>query len=166
MLSISKPRIQVKRSLTCSTTGLPVEIYATIMDFEAYFGKTIHAGLIKDEYKDKFGYEYALAIFNSKYIDYLYRQKVLETGKVFPQVKLKYLRDLPFVIAKPKQEGSVASLAKKMIELNKKLREVADNSNDWQKLQDEIAKTDQKVDQEVYKLYGLTEEEIKIVEGK
>jgi len=29
-----------------------------------------------------------------------------------------------------------------------------------------IAKTDKKIDEEVYKLYGLTEEEIKIVEGK
>jgi len=29
-----------------------------------------------------------------------------------------------------------------------------------------ITKTDEKIDQEVYKLYGLTEEEIKIVESK
>jgi len=29
-----------------------------------------------------------------------------------------------------------------------------------------IAKIDKKIDAEVYKLYGLTEEEIKIVEGK
>ena len=36
----------------------------------------------------------------------------------------------------------------------------------WQKLKDEIAKTDKKIDEEVYNLYGLTEEEIKIVEGK
>ncbi len=29
-----------------------------------------------------------------------------------------------------------------------------------------IEKTDKKIDEEVYKLYELTEEEIKIVEGK
>jgi hypothetical protein len=32
-------------------------------------------------------------------------------------------------------------------------------------LQTEIEKTDKEIDQMVYKLYGLTEEEIKIVEG-
>ena len=32
-------------------------------------------------------------------------------------------------------------------------------------LQSEIAKTDREINQMVYELYGLTEEEIKIVEG-
>ncbi len=41
-----------------------------------------------------------------------------------------------------------------------------ENSNEWQKLKDEIARTDHKIDEEVYKLYGLTEEKIKIVEEK
>ena len=36
----------------------------------------------------------------------------------------------------------------------------------WQKIKDEITKTDKKIDEEVYKLYGLTEEEKKIVERK
>jgi type II restriction/modification system DNA methylase subunit YeeA len=33
-------------------------------------------------------------------------------------------------------------------------------------LQSEINKTDKEIDQMVYELYGLTEEEIEIVEGK
>ena len=33
-------------------------------------------------------------------------------------------------------------------------------------MKDEIEKTDRKIDEAVYKLYGLTEEEIKIVGGK
>lgn len=36
----------------------------------------------------------------------------------------------------------------------------------WHKLKSEIEKTDKKIDEEVYKLYGLTPEEIKTVEGK
>ncbi|MBI2097886.1 MAG: N-6 DNA methylase [Candidatus Vogelbacteria bacterium] len=140
-------------------------LHAALMNFPAYFGKTIHAALIRDEFKNRITYEYALAIFNSRFIDYLYRQKVLETGKVFPQVKLKYLRDLPFVIGTPKQIKEISHLAKKMIELNKKLSETEKNSNEWHKLKEEIESTDKKIDAEVYKLYGLKEEEIKIIEG-
>jgi len=141
-------------------------IYATIMDFAGYFGKTIHAGLIKPECEKKFSYEYALAIFNSKYIDFIYRLKVLETGKVFPQVKLKYLRDLPFVIGAKSQQKKISVLAEKMLVLNKEFRAEPENSDQWKKIKDEIAKTDKKIDEEVYGLYGLGEEERKIVEGK
>lgn len=140
-------------------------IYATIMDFAGYFGKTIHAGLIKPEYEKKLSYEYALAIFNSKYIDFIYRQKVLETGKVFPQVKLKYLRDLPFVIGAKNEQEKIVGLVKKMLILNKEVRGITENSDQWRKLKDEIVETDKKIDEEIYKLYGLKEEEIKIVEG-
>ena len=37
--------------------------------------------------------------------------------------------------------------------------------NKVNQLQSEIEKTDKQIDQMVYELYGLTEEEIKIVEG-
>ena len=37
--------------------------------------------------------------------------------------------------------------------------------NDCQQLSEQIAQTDHEIDLRVYQLYGLTEEEIKIVEG-
>ena len=48
---------------------------------------------------------------------------------------------------------------------NKELREIPEHSEKWESIKSEIEKTDKKIDEEVYKLYGLTEEEIKIVEG-
>ena len=115
--------------------------------------------------ENKVNVYYALAIFNSKYIDYLYKQKVLEVGKVFPQVKLKYLRDLPFVVGTKKQHQELSKLAKKMIELNKELRATAENSDKWSDIKREIEKTDKEIDEKVFELYGLGEEERKIVEG-
>lgn len=56
-------------------------------------------------------------------------------------------------------------LARKMLALNKELVAEEENSEKWLKIKDEIRMTDQKIDQEVYRLYGLTEEEIRIVEG-
>ena len=37
--------------------------------------------------------------------------------------------------------------------------------NDCQQLSEQIAQTDSEIDQRVYQLYGLTEDEIKIVES-
>ena len=48
---------------------------------------------------------------------------------------------------------------------NKKLQSLTENSDKWHKLKNEIAKIDKKIDQLVYKLYGLTQEEIKILES-
>lgn len=36
--------------------------------------------------------------------------------------------------------------------------------NKWNSIKSEIEKTDRKIDEEVYKLYGLTKEEIEIIE--
>ena len=120
---------------------------------------------VKDEYKKRVDIYYALAVFNSKYIEYLYRHKVLETGKVFPQVKLKYLRDLPFVIGGKSQQKMLSDLAKKMMELNKQLYSTPENSEKYNSLKSEIEKTDKMIDRKVYELYGLTEEEIGVVEN-
>ena len=49
--------------------------------------------------------------------------------------------------------------------LNKKLQEIGDkNTLEKQKLEEEIKKTDNEIDELVYKLYGITEEEKKIIE--
>jgi hypothetical protein len=39
-----------------------------------------------------------------------------------------------------------------------------EHSEKWEQINSAIAKTDRKIDGAVYKLYGLTEEEIKIVD--
>lgn len=52
-----------------------------------------------------------------------------------------------------------------MTEVTKQIGEVvAKNPNDKTRLQREIDATDRQIDQLVYELYGLAEEEIKVVE--
>lgn len=139
-------------------------LIATVDEKGIWFGRSIIGAMIKPDFKSKVNVYFALSIFNSKYIDFIYRQKVSEVGKVFPQVKLKYLRDLPFVIGTKNQQEKIIELAKKMLILNKELREIAENSDQWNSIKSEIEKTDKKIDEEVYKLYGLTPKEIKIIE--
>jgi len=52
-----------------------------------------------------------------------------------------------------------------MLELHKKLEEMSEHSNEWENIKSEIEKTDKKIDEEVYKLYGLESDEIEIVEN-
>ena len=52
-----------------------------------------------------------------------------------------------------------------MLDLHKRLTN-AKNPDDKTKLQRQIDATDREIDRLVYELYGLTEEEIAIVEGR
>lgn len=118
-----------------------------------WFGRSIQAGIIKEEYKKFISYEYLCAILNSKYIRLIYENNVKETGRVFPQVKLEKLKPLPIIIPKPEQQQSIVSLANRIFSIKK-----TDSNADTSKLEQEIDKL-------VYELYGLTEDEVKVVEG-
>ncbi|MBI2174601.1 MAG: hypothetical protein HYU33_05340 [Candidatus Omnitrophica bacterium] len=66
------------------------------------------------------------------------------------------------MVAQPRQDG-VGIPAESMLDLHKELGN-AKNPNDKTRLQREIESTDRQIDQLVYGLYGLTDEEIAIVE--
>ena len=52
-----------------------------------------------------------------------------------------------------------------MLSLNKRLNEIGDKNTDEKlRIQEEIKRTDAEIDDVVYKLYGITEEEKKIIE--
>lgn len=108
---------------------------------------------------------FILAILNSSYISLFYKNlfKVLSVAK-------NAILDLPFpksalvLRSKREQYNKLVEFAKNMLFFNEKLRKVPTNSNKWNSLKSEIEKTDKKIDEEVYKLYGLTKEEIEIIE--
>ena len=96
--------------------------------------------------------KFILAILNSKLGNYMYKLMSCESGKVFAQVKLTIVRTLPIKIANKEQQRSITLLVDKVLE-KKKMNSLTDTSA----LESEI-------DRLVYDLYGLTEEEIKIIE--
>ncbi len=63
-----------------------------------------------------------------------------------------------------RMHDDLVALVDKMLELHKQLNK-ANFDSEKEPIQRQIAVTDKKIDELVYKLYGLTEEEIKIVEG-
>jgi hypothetical protein len=58
----------------------------------------------------------------------------------------------------------MVSLVERMLDLHKRLAQ-AKSPDDKTRLQRQIDATDREIDRLVYDLYGLTEEEIMIVEG-
>lgn len=70
---------------------------------------------------------------------------------------------LPIKITEQQQE--IVQLVDKMLSLNKRLNEIKDKTTDEKaRLEKEIQKLDDEIDQEVYKIYGITKEEQKIIE--
>jgi len=129
-------------------------IVATLDSNFLWFRNTIQCAWIRAEYVGKISMLASLAIFNSKYIRYQYNKLVQESGRVFPQVKLTHLKKLPLVIPNKSMDDNLKSNAKKILSLKEK-----DFTYDTSAIESEIDKL-------VYQLYGLTEEEIAIIENQ
>ena len=111
---------------------------------------------------------YLLALLNSKLLtEFSLHENIILTGnKKQPQIRLAGLKRIPVPIPNINQKNNLANLAQKMLDLNKQLTDIQKDSDKWNLVKEEIERTDKLIDQKVYELYGLTEEEIKIVENK
>jgi len=118
------------------------------LDLNKFYAKnSVHSTLLRAEFKDKTSLKIILAILNSSIIDWYYRTESLESGRLFPQVKIERLRNLPIILPTK-------------TELKTEIENIVDGlliSFDTQLYK--------KLDFIIYSLYNLTEEEIKIIEG-
>ena len=97
-------------------------------------------------------YFYLLGLLNSKLLDYLYHDLVIEDNRIFPEVKPIQLFKLPICKASKENQSKIIKIVETILDLKTKV-------SDTTVLESEI-------DQLVYQLYGLTEDEIKIVENR
>jgi type I restriction-modification system DNA methylase subunit len=116
--------------------------------------------------QDQYSLKYILGILNSTLVNFLFMKKYVDIN-----IKGIYLEQIPIRtidFKKPdevKQHDKMVSLVEEMLELNKKISKIK-NPNEKTRLQRELDVTDGQIDKLVYELYGLTDEEISIVEGK
>ena len=113
--------------------------------------------------------EYLLGLLNSRLLFWRLRQTSnLFRGGWITCTK-QYFGELPIRtvdFSDPGEKGhhdKMVSLVERMLDLHKRLAK-AKNPNEKDRLQREIDAADRQMDQLVYELYGLSEEEIKIVE--
>ena len=106
------------------------------------------------------------AVLQSRPFLWLYRVANQGESRVIPQVKASKLESLPY----PKYQShnrDIAKLrdyAKRMFELNTRKRSPKLAPSQLDRLEREIAWTDEQIDDLVYELYGITDEERKIIE--
>ena len=111
-----------------------------------------------------------LGLLNSRLLNWFY-QTILnpEKGEALAQVKRGHLAQLPIRTIDFKnqtdktQHDKMVSFVDRMLDLNKKLQAVK-IAHEKELLERQIKITDDQIDRLVYELYGLTEEEIKIIE--
>ncbi len=119
-----------------------------------------------------YGIKYLIGILNSKLMSFWFIHSLGKLQrKVFPQFKVNELRVFPirpinfFEPAETALHDRLVAMVEKMLTLKPKLRG-ATSESEKAALQNAITTTDAEIDRLVYELYGLTEEEIKIVEGE
>lgn len=103
------------------------------------------------------------SVLNSKLFVFIYRPLSLEKGRTLAQVKPTLLNDLPIITQDKNLQNMISLKAKLMLEKKDQFRNTK-TPQELTILQLKIEATDKQIDQLVYQLYGLTDEEIKIVE--
>ncbi len=98
--------------------------------------------------KDEIHNLFILGVLHSKVADYFIKNKLVTNPQAFPQILMTDLQSLPIPNPSIEIHNSIKLLTEERLENNGNNKE-----------------TERKIDQLVYQLYNLTEEEIKIIEN-
>jgi adenine-specific DNA-methyltransferase len=135
-----------------------------------YHGPAIHSVLFNESVKDVDPLLY-LAILNSKIFWFFITQTSTALRGDTYRLTPEFLR--PFSFPKldltdlkiDQKYQEVIRMVKEIILLNSKLLQIQDKRTDeYNKIENQIAKIDDEIDDRIYSLYGLTESEISLIE--
>lgn len=132
-----------------------------------WFGRSVIAIVMDSE---QYRAEYLVGLLNSSYLNHLYHDLVHEKGRVFAQVKLSKLAQLPIRtidfsdVTDRELHDKLVTLVEQITTLTKRLL-----SARTQQLRTTVARrldtTQRQINKLVYTLYGLNDAEIAAVEG-
>ena len=138
-------------------------LMASIVNERFITNKNLYSILRKSDDCD---YKYILGIINSKLISFLYINQITQAVKDdFPQITIKDFQNLPFPNPEKKYENVIVRLVEQILSAKEQLS-IAKTDAERNRLEMLCNSLDRQIDQAVYELYGLTEEEIKVVEGE
>jgi mRNA-degrading endonuclease YafQ of YafQ-DinJ toxin-antitoxin module len=104
--------------------------------------------------------KYILGILNSKLMWYFYRKNF----KRYASRQTIEIEKIPIKIPNKEEEKTIIDLVNQMLELQKKYHDEKIQGNKKEMFEQQIKNIDYEIDEEVYKLYGITEEEKKVIE--
>ncbi len=159
----AEPKILIRRIINRQD-----RLDACYCDEQMVFKKDINPFILTEA---KSSLKFVLGILNSRLLSYLYvNTSAIATKDDFRQTTLAELRRLPIPFldsankAGKARHDKVVALVDKMLVLMPKLR-AATSESQKATLQNAVTATDRQIDQLVYELYGLTKEEISLVEN-
>jgi hypothetical protein len=135
----------------------------TLDQSNGYFAANTTYLIISDD-------KYLLSVLNSSLMTFFYKHSFAAYRGGYLRFFTQYLEQLPIRAidfnnpAEKTIHDKLVSLVDRMLELHKK-KNALPPSAEREKIEREIAVTDERIDEIVYGLYGVTEEEIRIVEG-
>lgn len=142
------------------------------LDTENYYSfASTNLILIRDDFRDIYSYELICALLNSKLINFYYVKNFTNASTLTVNISKTFLEKipLPLIDLNNKEDKEVndkiVTLVDNIIALNKNLS-VEKNPNSITMLNRQINAVDKQIDSLVYKLYNLSDEEIKIIEGE
>jgi hypothetical protein len=159
------PKILIRRLINRDD-----RLMATFTDEKLLFTKDINPFVMKE---DQWSPYYLLGIINSKLISYLYtNSSTLATKDDFRQTTLAELRRLPIRAinfddpAERAQHDRLVALVETMLALKRDHAAATDALSERRhELAGDIARTDRQIDALVYQLYGLTDDDIALIEA-
>jgi len=116
-------------------------------------------------------YEYILGLLNSRLLDVFLKSYSSPFSGGYYAYNRQYIEQLPIRTINfsdpidKAHHAQIVKLVEVMLSLHKQLA-AAKTPDEKTRLQRQIEATDHEIDQLVYEMYGLTEEEIKIVEER
>jgi len=138
-------------------TNRPVFTYT---DFDCYVSATFY--VIKTQ---RLNQKYLTGLLNSNLVKYWLKNKGKMQGSNF-QIDKEPLLNLPLIKPDEKIQNEIVLLVEKTIKLYQDFHSTSANTDKRHSLKNEIEKLERKIDEAIYKLYGLTNEEINIMEGE
>ncbi len=156
----TRPRILLREI----TSSFPRCLHATYLDKSFLNNKSILNVLQARDNMNRL--KGLLCILNSRLISLFYKERAVKGArKIFPKVVIKNLREFPYPsVIGDVHERKFVGLANRMLELHKQLVPTK-TAHEQTALQRQIDATDALIDRLVYELYGLNDDEIKIVEA-
>jgi len=138
-------------------------IIATYSHETSYCNTLLFALKLKSK---SYSYKSILAILNSNLISWYFRNKFqISNDDTFPQIMIRDILQFPIPAIDKKNDNDIVKLVETMLQLNKEKQQTT-TPDKLDQLNTRIQYTDDKINKLVYTLYGLSEEEVAIVEGR
>jgi hypothetical protein len=158
----AKPKVLIRRVISRQD-----RLLCAYSDEKMVFKKDINPFILNSVGKDQT--QFVLGILNSRLFSFLYvNTSSIATKDDFRQTTLAELRKCPVPkIEKVIKSDSYRKIVSLVVSIAEGNEHLINAKTDHEKtiLQRQIDSTDRRIDELVYEIYGLTEEEIKIVES-